>query len=127
METLWKNTQIPFSNSTDEADFQELTTKYGYLLPYRISAHLQQEQLSKAPVKAWLATRIGQDFDLVYAEFQREIAPKYFDKHRKGIFWYVEKKEAIVLDAEGQARYKGGLWLVNGYYVNPETNRLCKN
>lgn len=125
METqLWKITDVPIFQYHRTGNTDCFNATNASHLPYRVSWKVKGDDQVKDTVIAWLTSKVGEDFDLVYAEFQKFLQPIYLDGHQQGLFWYVERKEAILMDEDGRPRYKGGFWFVDGFYVNPETNCL---
>lgn len=129
METTLQTKQlgIPItSHLIDDVAGLSFRKQETFTQSFRITTALRGTAQSKTAVEAWLEDRLGEDFDSVYLDFQKEVQPQFLDGHRKGIFWFVEKKSAILMDTLGKPRYKGGLWFVSGFYVNPATNKLCR-
>ncbi len=84
-------------------------------------------------VKRWLYSKVGQDFDDIYSEFLTRVQPKYLEEYRDCIYWYVEKKENVVIKENGEV---WGKWygqdvklpysMQMTFYVDPTTNDLKK-
>lgn len=70
-------------------------------------------------VKRWLYSQIGKDFDQVYSAFLKRIQPKYLAGYRDCIYYYVLKKEEILL-AEDQDTLRR----FSTFYIDPVTNLL---
>lgn len=84
-------------------------------------------------VKRWLQSKVGQNFDDIYSEFLTRVQPKYLDEYRDCIYWYVEKKENVIIKENGEV---WGKWygqdvklpysMQMTFYVDPTTNELKK-
>jgi len=82
-------------------------------------------------VKRWLHSKVGCDFDDVYSEFLTRIQPKYLEEYRDCIFWYVEKREFVEIQENGEVwgKIDGNpirlpISIQGRFYVHPETNNL---
>ena len=105
-------------------------------LPQKESIKKSKSYLDTSLVKRWLYSKVGHDFDLIHSEFLTRIQPKYLDKYRDCIFWYVERKEFVTITDKGEVWgkqcYDHGVptKLPNSkqstFYVDPVTNKLCK-
>lgn len=99
-------------------------------LPKRESmSNNQHSYLDTRLVKRWLHSKVGQDFDQVYAEFLTRIQPKYLDKYRECIFWYVEKNTEIKENGEVWGKWDGNPVKLPysqqcKFYIHPDTNKL---
>jgi len=103
-------------------------------LPQKESIKKSKSYLDTSLVKRWLYSEVGRDFDLIHSEFLKRIQPKYLDKYRDCIFWYVERKELVTITGNGEVWGKrhghAPTKLPNSkestFYVDPVTNKLCK-
>lgn len=94
-------------------------------------SHNGHTNLDTTPVKRWLHSKVGKDFDQIYAEFLTRIQPKYLDKYRECIFWYVEKNIEIKGNGEIWGERDGQPVKVPysrqaKFYVHPDTNKLVR-
>lgn len=57
--------------------------------------------IDTTPVKRWLYSQVGKDFNHVYSQFIARVQPKYLEDYKDCIYWYVlEKKLVIMIDGE---------------------------
>jgi hypothetical protein len=114
-------------------DAQRLVDLYDDL-PEREAMKQSRSYLDTSLVKRWLYSKVGQDFDRVYAEFLTRLQPKYKDEYRDCIYWYVERKELVTIQTNGEVWGKTRSDAVpvklpnsmqSRFYVNPDSNVLC--
>ncbi len=110
-----------YTYKPDYSDFRNQKNKSGDSLPYRESMHKNRwTWLDTSLVKRWLYQQVGQNFDLVYANFLKRIQPKYLAQYRDCIFFYVKKAHEVQLEEKGELtfsrRYK--------FFINPVNNCL---
>jgi len=117
-----------FRHAKKDVDFEHLPQKESMR-----NKHPHHTYLDTTLVKRWLYSKVGQDFDEVYAEFLTRIQPKYLEEYRSCIYWYVAPKEQVDIRANGEI---WGKWEGRPvklpysrqmtFYVNPHTNVLLK-
>ena len=115
-------------NSKGKDDFDNLPQKESIG-----SKKYHKSYLDTTLVKRWLNSQIDRDFDIIHSEFLTRIQPKYLDEYRDCIFWYVEKKENVEIQTNGEI---WGKWfgkpvklphsMQMKFYVDPVTNKLKK-
>lgn len=110
---------------------------HGEELPNKVGFKSAWTSMDTKLVKRWLYTQVGMDFNDVYSEFVSRIQPKYQAEYLECIYWYVEPAKEVEIDENGFARSLGQLYQEKGwrllpqnrqcrFYVNPNTNLLCR-
>ncbi len=103
-------------------------------LPEREAVKHSKSYLDTSLVKRWLYSKVGQDFDQVYSAFLTGLQPKYKEEYRDCIYWYVERKELVTIQANGEVWGKTRSDAVpvklpnsvqSRFYVDPASNLLC--
>lgn len=100
-------------------------------LPYRESFNKSRSYLNTTPIKRWLYSKVGENFDNIYSEFLTRIQPKYLETYKDMIFGYVAKAKMIdgeLLFENMNGVYKhiseGKPYQQTTFYIDPYTNEL---
>lgn len=112
-----------YVDKPDYSDTRQIKNSSLENLPFRKSMGKSSSHLDTTLVKRWLHSQVGKDFDEVYALFIKRIQPKYLDRYKECIFWYVSRPHELDFDEAGMVIKP---W-ERTFFIDPEHNILKKH
>ncbi|MBL4667171.1 MAG: hypothetical protein JKY04_07325 [Sneathiella sp.] len=124
-----------YEHKPDYCDERHRVREFGSEMPIRGKLRKKgMTHLDTSPVKRWLITQVGLDFDMVFSNFIQRIQPKYRAEYSECVYQYVVKKTDVVIKEDGTIREAGRFGNIDHmihthyrpFYVNPSNNVLCR-
>lgn len=141
-ETKWllrksSGSRRHFYTNGDYSDDRNKKSQHGEELPNHESVKRGRSTVDTGPLRRWLSSKVGKDFNEIYSEFVSRVQPNLKNEYLETIYWFVHPAKLVEVRSNGYAytlseRYcqKGWMLLPHNhqcdFFVHPETNILCR-